>query len=111
MSQSMQSCIDACTKCYQTCLRSAMTQCLEAGGEQVERKHFGLMLNCAQVCQTSVDLQLSNSAFSQKYCALCAEVCEACATSCAAIKEMGECETVCRACAASCQAMTSLNSV
>src|SRR4051812_7421900 len=102
----MQSCIDACTKCSQTCLQTAMTHCLEAGGEHVEPEHFRLMMSCAQMCQTSAYLQLSNSAFSKKYCALCADVCEACAESCAQLDNMEECEKVCRACAESCRAMT-----
>lgn len=101
----MQSCIDACNKCYQTCLQTAMNHCLDTGGRHVEPAHFRLMMNCAQICQTSVDLQLSGSAFCAKYCALCAEICEACADSCAALDEMGDCEKVCRECASSCRAM------
>ena len=101
----MQSCIDACTRCYQTCLQTAMNHCLESGGKHVGPTHFRLMMNCAQICQTSADLQLSGSVFCAKYCALCAEVCDACADSCATIDEMGDCEKVCRDCANSCRAM------
>jgi hypothetical protein len=101
----MQSCIDTCTKCYQTCLQTAMTHCLEMGGKHVEPNHFRLMINCAQICQTSAALQLSNSDFVAKYCKLCAEVCEACAKSCAALGGMDACEKTCLECAASCHAM------
>ena len=100
----MQSCIDACTKCYQVCLQTAMNHCLETGGKHVEPSHFRLMINCAQICQTSADLQLSGSEFVAQYCSLCAEVCEACAISCAALG-MTDCEKACRDCAASCRAM------
>ena len=31
MSTEVQSCIDECLRCYQTCLGEAMTHCLEAG--------------------------------------------------------------------------------
>lgn len=101
----MQSCIDACTQCYQTCLQTAMNHCLDRGGKHVEPAHFRLMMNCAQICQTSANLQLSGSIFSSKFCALCSEVCEACADSCAELDEMGDCEKVCRDCASSCRAM------
>jgi hypothetical protein len=57
--KTMQSCIDVCTKCYQVCLQTAMNHCLETGGKHVEPSHFRLMINCAQICQTSADLQLS----------------------------------------------------
>ena len=43
--KTMQSCIDACTKCYQTCLQTAMNHCLETGGKHVEPSHFRLMVN------------------------------------------------------------------
>lgn len=101
----MQSCIDACNKCYQTCLQTAMNHCLDTGGKHVEPAHFRLMMNCAQICQTSVDLQLSGSKFCAKYCALCAEVCDACADSCSELEEMDDCEKICRDCASSCRAM------
>ncbi|MFZ3004040.1 MAG: four-helix bundle copper-binding protein, partial [Undibacterium umbellatum] len=88
MQSCIDACIDACNKCYQTCLQTAMNHCLDTGGKHVEPAHFRLMMNCAQICQTSVDLQLSGSAFCGKYCSLCAEVCEACADSCAELDEM-----------------------
>ena len=102
----MQSCIDACSNCYQICLQTAMTHCLETGGKHVEPKHFRLMINCAQICQTSAELQLSGSDFVSQYCALCAEVCHACAESCAGLEGMSQCEEACRSCEASCLAMT-----
>lgn len=101
-----QPCIDACTKCYQICLSTAMNHCLETGGKHVEAKHFRLMMNCAQMCQTSANLQISSSEFISKFCALCAEVCEACSKSCHDLAGMGDCEKVCLDCAASCRSMT-----
>lgn len=101
----MQSCIDACTKCYQICLQTAMTHCLETGDKHVEPRHFRLMVNCAQICQTSAAVQLSGSDFIAQYCGLCAEVCKACAESCANLKGMNDCEEACWACEASCRAM------
>src|SRR3546814_16331811 len=36
MDDAMRGCIDACTRCHQTCLAEAMRQCLEAGGPPVQ---------------------------------------------------------------------------
>ena len=101
----MQSCIDACSTCHQVCLQMAMTHCLDRGGQHVEPAHFRLMINCAQVCETSVNLQLSGSPFSAQHCQLCADVCEACADSCRSLDGMEECVRACEACAASCRNM------
>lgn len=102
---SMQPCIEACTHCHQVCLQTAMTHCLQIGGKHIESDHFSLMLTCAEICQTSANLQLSGSEFVPKLCALCAEICEACATSCEAIGEMDDCVQACRKCAQSCASM------
>ena len=102
----MQSCADICNECHKICLHAAMTHCLEAGGDHLEPKHFRLMLSCAKICQTSSDLQLLGSAFSMKYCELCAEVCDACAESCEALDNMEDCAKICRTCAQSCRDMS-----
>jgi hypothetical protein len=102
----MQSCIDTCTKCHQTCVQEAMNHCLEAGGEHVAPDHFRLMMNCAEICQTSANFMLSGSAFSSQLCRVCAQICEACARSCEQIEGMEECARVCLECAASCRRMS-----
>ena len=102
---SMQDCIDACTSCHQICLQTALTHCVEMGGKHVDPQHFRLMMNCAEVCQASANLQLSGSAFSSQMCGVCAQVCEACAASCEQIGEMQACAAACRRCAESCQGM------
>ena len=102
---SMQPCIDACTDCHQTCLRTALTHCLPLGGQHTEPEHFTLMMNCAEVCQACANLQLSGSQYAQKLCDICAEICEACATSCEAIGQMDDCVAACRHCAESCREM------
>ena len=106
LSHDMQACIDVCTKCHHLCLQSALTHCLEVGGRHIEPAHFRLMMNCAELCQTSANLQLSRSAFSAQLCAVCAQVCDACATSCEQVGGMEACAQACRACAESCRAMT-----
>jgi hypothetical protein len=52
------------------------------GGKHVEPKHFRLMMDCATICEASANLQLGGSPFSARLCALCADVCHACALSC-----------------------------
>lgn len=101
----MQASIDACTQCYQTCLHTAMSTCLESGGKHLEASHFRLMMNCVEICQTAVNFMLGHSTFHASVCALCADVCDACAVSCESIDGMDECAKSCRECARSCRAM------
>jgi hypothetical protein len=82
-----------------------MNHCLQSGGKHVEASHFRLMINCAEICQTSANFMLSSSAFSNQICRVCAEVCDACAKSCEQISGMEDCARVCRECAESCRQM------
>ena len=102
----MQEAIEACLDCHGMCLRMAMTYCLEQGGRHVEQKHFRLMLNCAEMCQTSANFMLSDSPLHGRVCGLCADICEACAKSCDQVGDMRECAEECRTCAESCRSMT-----
>ncbi len=104
--EAMQACIKACCHCHKTCLETAMNHCLEAGGTHVEANHFRLMMNCAEICQTSANFQLSNSHFHKQVCAVCAEICEACALDCEKIGGMEDCVAACKACAEGCQHMS-----
>lgn len=104
--RNLQACIDACSKCHETCLHMAMTHCLDAGGKNVEAGHFRLMINCAEICQTASNFMLGNSAFHQNICHVCAEICEACALSCEGVGGMDDCVKACRECADSCREMS-----
>lgn len=105
LSPEMQSCIDECLKCYQTCLGMASTHCLEVGGKHVEPGHFRLMMACAEVCRASAHLMLINTPQHKQTCRACAEICEACAASCEQVGDMDECVQACRRCAETCRAM------
>ena len=106
MSQTqMEPCIEACSNCHRVCLQTALNHCIESGGSHVEPTHFRLMMNCAEICQTSANLQLSNSKFSAALCAVCAQVCAACAESCQRIGGMDACVDACNTCAETCRAM------
>ena len=102
----MQDAIQACLDCHSMCLHMAMGFCLERGGRHVEQKHFRLMLNCAELCQTSANFMLSDSPLHGRVCLICAEACEACAKSCEQVGDMRECVEECQRCAKSCRSMT-----
>jgi hypothetical protein len=102
MNNAMQSCIDACQRCHQTCLNMATTHCMEVGGKHSEPSHLRLMLNCAEICQTTANFMLSNSEFHNALCVVCADICEACANSCEEVGDMDECVIACRECMHEC---------
>lgn len=101
----MDQCIAACTACYQTCLKMAMTHCLQVGGKHVQPEHMQLMMACVEICKTAANVMLIGSPLHKKVCAACADICNACADNCESIGDMQECVTACRNCAQSCQAM------
>jgi hypothetical protein len=101
----MQDCIDACLSCHRMCLQMAMTRCLQLGGKHTEPEHFRLMLNCAELCQTSANFMLSGSSIHSVVCAACAEVCRRCADDCEKVGDMDECVRECRKCAERCEEM------
>lgn len=105
LSRDVSACIDACLACHKTCLATAMTHCLEMGGEHTTPDHFRLMIDCAAICATAADLMSHKSQFHHRMCGLCAEVCEICADDCVRIGGMEACVKACRACAESCRAM------
>ena len=105
MAAAMQAAIKACLDCHSMCLQTAMNYCLEKGGRHVGAAHLRLMLNCAELCQTSANFMLSNSPLHGRVCGACAEVCEACARSCEDIGDMRECREECLRCAKSCRSM------
>ena len=104
-SPEMQNCIEACLRCYQTCLGMTSMHCLPAGGKHVEPGHLRLMLGCAEICRTSAHFMLLGTPEHNNTCRTCAEVCEACAKSCEAIGDMQDCVETCRTCAESCRKM------
>ena len=103
----LKSCIDACQRCYDVCLQTAMNHCLETGGEHVEPKHFRLMMACAEVCRASAALMLINYDRHRLQCGVCADICEECATDCERLGGMDDCVAACRACVRECRAMAS----
>jgi hypothetical protein len=107
-SAEMQQCIDECTRCNNVCLATA-SHCLELGGRHADPAHIGLLLDCAEICQTSANFMLRGSDRHQLTCRLCADICRACAEACERIggddELMRQCAEECRRCQQSCERM------
>lgn len=103
----MEECIRNCLQCFQTCERM-IEHCLTKGGVHANAQHIKILMDCAQICQTSAAFMLRNSNLHGVTCRACAEVCLACAEDCAQMNDdgmMDACIEVCRRCADSCQKM------
>ena len=105
-SDDLEQCIEECTNCHQVCT-DTVAQCLRMGGKHAEAGHITLLLDCAQICQTSADFMLRGSELHTRTCAACAEVCERCAEDCAEFDDetMQACADACRTCADLCREM------
>lgn len=103
----MKHCIEACTTCHQVCVET-VSYCLQQGGDHAAPEHIRLLLDCAEICQTSANFMVRGSEHHALTCGVCAEICEMCAESCEALGEdaqMQRCAEECRRCAASCREM------
>lgn len=98
-------CIEACLRCYSTCLGTAMNHCLVTGGDLIEPKHFRLVMACAEICRTSAHFMLINTDHHRHICRECAEICSECADDCQRLGGMDECVQECRRCADACRQM------
>lgn len=101
-------CLEDCIECYQTCLDSAMNHCLKTGGEHVSPDHFRLMMDCVEICQTAAHFQMSSSAYTAQVCAVCADICEATASSCEKLSGMENCVLILLKTADSCRSVADL---
>ena len=107
-SQETRHCIQECLRCHAVCLATAMTECLEMGGEHVRPQHFRLMLDCAAFCAFTADALARKSQFHNRFAELCAQVCDTCAQDCEKIGDMQECVEACRHCVEVCTALARL---
>lgn len=108
--QAMQTCIDHCQRCHSVCLQT-VTHCLTLGGRHAAAAHIRLLLDCAEICQTSANFMLRQSEFHAQTCGVCAEICQQCADDCARFADdqmMQQCVQSCRQCAESCQQMAGM---
>lgn len=108
ISSEIRNCIDNCLKCHSICMET-VNHCLKKENEHSDSKHINILLDCAQICQTSADFMLRTSSLHSKTCGVCALACDNCAQDCAKIGKdddlMKECAKICRDCAESCKTM------
>ena len=107
MSREMQQCIDECHACHSVCLQTAR-HCLEKSGRHADAHHVTLLLDCAEICETSAGFLSRMSDHHSSVCRTCAEICRACEESCRRLGDdetMRECAEACRRCAESCERM------
>jgi hypothetical protein len=100
-------CTDLCIDCHRSCLQN-VPHCLAKGGAHAQPAHVRLMLDCADICQTSADFMIRESDLHAFTCAACAEVCHRCAEDCLRLGDdphMAACAEVCRRCAQACREM------
>ncbi len=110
VSQEMQQCIQNCEDCHDICLET-VTYCLAKGGKHAEAAHIRLLLDCAEICQTSANFMVRASDLHPLTCGVCAEVCERCAKDCERFGDdatMRECTDMCHRCAESCREMAAM---
>lgn len=107
ISADMRDCIQACQRCHNICLETIM-HCLRMGDEHAEPEHIRLLMDCAEICQTSANFMLRTSNLHGLTCEICAEICERCARDCDRFVDdtmMQACAQTCRNCAESCRQM------
>ncbi len=105
MAEATEECIQDCIECNRTCMET-LTHCLQAGGAKANAEMVQLLLDCAQICQTTADFMIRSSPRHTRLSTVCADICGLCATSCAGFKddpEMQICADVSRRCDESCR--------
>ena len=110
MGNDMQQCIQECLNCHSVCLATVAPR-LEMGGAHASPQHIGLLLDCAEICQTSANFMLRGSALHARTCGVCAEVCTRRAEECERMgddAQMRACAEQCRRRAESCRRMATM---
>lgn len=106
----MGKCIKLCQDCHAVCTQM-VGHCLKLGGRHAEPDHIRLLLDCAQICETTTQYLLRGSSLHERMCGLCAEVCRQCEDNCVQVagkdQIVKECVEMCRRCADSCERMAS----
>jgi hypothetical protein len=102
----LQHCIEECLNCHAVCTMTAQ-YCLMQGGELASADHVGMLLDCAEICQTSANFMLRGSPYHAITCSACAVLCHACADACREFddEELQQCAEMCASCAEHCEAM------
>jgi len=91
--------------CRRACLE-AVRRALDDGGPPLNDAQIGMLLDGADVCETTIRFRRRNSTLNQRLCALCVEILERCVELCGAFAEdavMRACGEVCGRCAEICR--------
>jgi len=103
----MQQAIQNCRDCQRICMVT-ITHAFAQGGELFEASLTRLLMDCAEMCQTSANFMLRASDLHPYTCAVCAQVCEQCKAACERFgdsEQMRLCADACQRCADSCHYM------
>lgn len=103
----MQDCIDNCQQCHRICVQT-LAYALRLTERRVHETHLRLLMDCADICETSANFMLRESDLHRQVCRACAAICERCAEFCGEMREdaqMRLCEQVCLRCTESCAQM------
>lgn len=109
MSKEMQVCIKSCLDSSDIC-KQTIVHCLSMGGEHAEATHIQLLLDCAEICQTSANFMSRQSNRHSDICRICEGVCQSCAENCRTFDDesMERCADACERSAESCKAMAAM---
>lgn len=112
--EEMQRCIQLCQECHALCIQ-IIGHCVKLGGRHASPDHIRLLMDCAQMCATTVDYMARESVLHGRVCSLCSELCVRCAESCEQVagddQLLKRCAEMCRRCSESCKKMADRKSV
>lgn len=100
LTEALTECIIACQKCANACLNEEnvkkMARCIKTD------------LDCAAICNVTLELAIRDSDILDKQLEVCAEICRICAEECEMHAKNGmqhckECAEACRRCEEACQ--------
>ena len=97
----LQQCVQACMACSEACLIELRHFDYRSEADDLETMRC-LIAACAQICSLTIDFIIMNSVRRTVFCAVSAELCDACADFCREAGDMDQLAGVCRGCAVSC---------
>ena len=69
----LQDCIEECLNCHAVCTLT-LQHCIASGGELTDVHLIGILLDCAEMAQTSANFMLRGSPYHVVTCGACAEL-------------------------------------
>lgn len=110
MAMSLADCVEDCVASHRMCLETA-AYAAKQGGALATAPLIAMLTDCAELCQTTANSMLRESALHRIICRACAEACERCAQECLGHgkdEQMARCSATCRQCGASCRMMADM---